>query len=169
LIIDGLVAIDINDQPGGSSDYTVLGGTAPYTYQWTNENDEVISESMDLGDLTDASQAGNYFLEITDTNGCTVQQQITITDVAEWQSEFNVSLFPNPVANQLMVATSGLGNDAFDCRITDASGRLVYSQQINLYSGKTSHLIDVSALAAGPYHFTLVGNKGVLTQTFIKN
>jgi hypothetical protein len=37
---------------GGSSNYTVSGGTEPYTFEWTNENEEIISEEMNLGELT---------------------------------------------------------------------------------------------------------------------
>jgi len=57
----------------GSIDLLVIGGTAPYTYLWSNGE---LTE--DIGGLT----AGTYTVIITDSTGCVVNDTITITEPA---------------------------------------------------------------------------------------
>jgi gliding motility-associated-like protein len=57
----------------GSVDLTVIGGTLPYSYDWTNS-----STSQDLINLT----AGTYAVVVTDGNGCTITNSITLTQPA---------------------------------------------------------------------------------------
>ena len=49
----------------------VIGGTAPYTYLWSNAN---------TNDTAFALIAGNYTVTVTDSNNCTVQGNVTITN-----------------------------------------------------------------------------------------
>jgi PKD repeat protein len=54
----------------GSVDLTVNNGTAPYTYVWSNG-----PTSADLMNVP----AGTYVFDITDANGCTLQDSVTLT------------------------------------------------------------------------------------------
>jgi uncharacterized protein (DUF2141 family) len=53
--------VSCNSGGNGSIDLTVAGGTAPYTYSWTNS-----SVSQDINNLS----AGTYTVTVTDANGC---------------------------------------------------------------------------------------------------
>jgi hypothetical protein len=57
----------------GSINLTVTGGTAPYTYAWSN--------NTTLEDPTTLT-AGSYTVTVTDANGCTATSTVTITQPA---------------------------------------------------------------------------------------
>ncbi|MFM6934720.1 MAG: hypothetical protein ACKOXP_04700, partial [Flavobacteriales bacterium] len=56
--------------PTGSVDLTVIGGTSPYIYSWSNN-----ATSQDLVNLT----AGTYTVNILDANGCSSSNTIVIS------------------------------------------------------------------------------------------
>ena len=61
----------------GSVDVTVTGGTGTYTFDWSStlvDGSSYLSSDEDLTDLF----AGTYSLLVTDENGCTVSQDITV-------------------------------------------------------------------------------------------
>jgi large repetitive protein len=71
LTLDGKVtdALDCDTPLSGSIETQVVGGTAPYKYQWSNGQ---ISPNLDF------VGPGNYSLVVTDARGCTVLKQFTI-------------------------------------------------------------------------------------------
>src|SRR5690606_34641327 len=67
-----LSATVTNDTSGnsGAVDLSVTGGTSPYNYEWSNG-----SVTEDLSNLA----AGDYFVTVTDDNGCTAVDTFTVT------------------------------------------------------------------------------------------
>ncbi|MFN0033129.1 MAG: M43 family zinc metalloprotease [Flavobacteriales bacterium] len=55
----------------GSASVTASGGTAPYTYSWSNSQDE-----MAINDLNE----GAYTVLVTDANGCTTEEEVQIVE-----------------------------------------------------------------------------------------
>lgn len=60
-----------NGASTGKAKISVSGGTAPYTYSWTG--------SSSTADSIVSMAAGTYTCTITDTNGCTKTQVVTLT------------------------------------------------------------------------------------------
>ena len=71
----------------GSISLNVSGGTAPYSYNWSNG-----AASQNLSNLI----AGNYTVTITDENGCTINRSASITQPVAITANVNAT---NPTCN----------------------------------------------------------------------
>ncbi len=76
-------AIKCYGDSNGTVSVNTTGGTPGYSYSWSNH----VTSSMNTG-----LKAGTYSLTVSDTNGCTVPAQITITEPSELISIINPSL-----------------------------------------------------------------------------
>ena len=114
-------------QSNGGINISPTGGTAPYTYLWSNG---AITE--DIGNLS----AGNYSVVITDFNGCILNSSFTITEpntpISAAASISNVSCF-------------GGNNGSID--LTISGGVSPYS--FSWSNGATSE--DLNGLSANTY------------------
>jgi predicted RNase H-like HicB family nuclease len=108
----------------------VTGGTAPYTYQWTNE-----ATTARINNLT----ANNYFVIVTDAKGCTIQGSIFVGDP---KGVFTTETIKNPTCFQ--------GNDG-SINLDVTGGNLPYQYLWN--TGATTK--DISNLAAGNYEVSI--------------
>ena len=70
----------------GTIDLTVSGGTAPYTFQWSND-----AQTEDLSELP----SGYYNVTVTDANGQTAEAEITLTEPKPIKIELTVYKYPN--------------------------------------------------------------------------
>jgi Secretion system C-terminal sorting domain/SprB repeat/Fibronectin type III domain len=59
----------------GTAMAMTMGGTTPYTYSWSNDANLTTANNPNLF-------AGDYFVLITDANGCTTNGSVTITQAA---------------------------------------------------------------------------------------
>ena len=71
-----------NGNSTGSIDLTVEGGTAPYTYKWSNGE-----TTEDINEL----KADGYTVTITDANGCQLIESTTITEPDALSAVFDVT------------------------------------------------------------------------------
>jgi gliding motility-associated-like protein len=109
--------------PTGAVDLTVSGGTAPYSFIWSNGN-----TGEDLINVA----AGSYSVIITDANGCTATTDITVAGLTGTIAVKNISC-------------NGLTDGSVDVTVT--GGATPYSFLWN--NGAVSE--DLSGLPAGNY------------------
>src|SRR5262249_5027597 len=114
----------------GSIDLSVTGGTAPYTYAWTNG-----ASTQDLTGLA----AGTYTCTVTDAHGCTTQQPVTITAPGA----------PGLSETHANVSCHGGANGTVDLSVTGGTAPFTYAWS----NGATTQ--DLSGLAAGTYNVTV--------------
>jgi hypothetical protein len=125
----------------GSIDLTVSGGTAPYTYDWSNDGPE--NPDNDLQDIAGLA-AGMYTCTITDFSGCTFITTASLTQpiaVSGTTSVDNVSCF-------------GVGDGSVD--LNPNGGTPGYTYMWN--NGMTTQ--DISGLVPGPYTVTMTDANG---------
>ncbi|MDW8420029.1 MAG: Ig-like domain-containing protein, partial [Chitinophagales bacterium] len=120
----------------GSVDVTVTGGTAPYTYLWSN--------GATTEDLTNVG-AGTYTLTVTDFNLCTATISVTLTQPSQ-------SLSVSAAASN--VTCHGFNNGSIN--VTVSGGTPAYSY---LWSnGATTE--DLTGLAPNNYTVTVTDFNG---------
>jgi hypothetical protein len=126
----------------GALDLTTTGGTAPYTYIWSNAATEE--------DLTNLG-VGLYIVTITDNNGCSLATTFQINNIAGVEAQIapTWSVYPNPTSD-LLYSDFGL-EKPHTLRIYNALGQVFLLETSQDKLGK----IDVSFLPAGTYMIEL--------------
>ena len=101
----------------------ISGGTPPYTFLWTNDNSEEVSNDS----IFQTDIMGEYNLEVTDQNGCALDfifNLDVIVGLSSIEGVGTLNLFPNPAqhrvylevglhkkANLSLVLLNGLGQE----------------------------------------------------------
>lgn len=123
----------------GTASANVSGGTAPYTFAWSNSMTDA-----DINGLT----AGNYSLTVTDANNCTVESTIQITEPTTLSATF--------VATPADCFETGTGG--IDLSVNGGDGTYSYT-----WSGSLVAQEDQDALSAGFYDVTISDGQGCTT------
>ncbi len=153
VIVTSLVLFDqiqttpsVNNQSNGSIDITVSGGTAPYTFLWTNSAGQLIGTTEDINNLA----AGFYAIKITDVHGCTFFNAIevkAVTGATEPAWLAGISIQPNPTNGIARIVFDAPPTEKVQISVTDAGGKIWWThtssnQQVDL---------DCTPLPAGLY------------------
>jgi len=131
--------VNVSCIPGsvGTIDISVNGGTAPFTYLWSNG-----SVTQDLINLP----SGNYSVTVTDVNSCSQQSSFSIAN-------HSANIVATQVNHQNVLCFNGTGG-LIDLNVN--GGQTPYSY---LWSnGSTTELI--SGLQAGSYSVTITDANG---------
>ena len=134
-----------NNACDGSADLTVSGGTPGYTYLWDDPNS---TSSEDISALC----AGSYSVTITDANGCTGTENITINQPTA------LVLTPSSV-------NSNCGNSDGQVSVQVNGGTPNYSYLWNDPSASTTSVVN--NLLAGNYSVIVTDNNGCNQNTSI--
>lgn len=142
----------------GSIDLTVNGGTAPYTFDWTDSG-SFTSTDEDLSDLS----AGTYVVTVTDANGCTTITTVVVSSqVGIEEEDINaLTVYPNPSTGIVFINTNM--SDIENIQIIDASGRIL----MTILEFNTVIEADLSQLEKGVYFIRVNGAQKMTTATVI--
>ncbi|MBN8680928.1 MAG: SprB repeat-containing protein, partial [Chitinophagales bacterium] len=148
LSIAGVTNVSCNGGSNGAIDLAVSGGTAGYTYDWSNNgSQDPDSDPQDLSGLT----AGTYTVTVTDANGCSSTISATITE----PTALNLS-----IAGVTNVSCNGGSNGAIDLAVSGGTAGYTYDWSNNGSQDPDSDPQDLSGLTAGTYTVTVTDVNG---------
>ena len=140
----------------GMATFSPIGGTAPYTFEWsTNETTE-----GDIGVLGGLG-AGAYFVDITDANGCmetfTFEVGTALVATDELYGVEAITLYPNPSPGLVNLDVELSAMMEIQTRVMDLSGRIIMD---NSYDNAISlkEQLDLSNQPAGLYIIQVVAD-----------
>ena len=143
----------------GSMGVQITGGTAPYTYLWSNG--ETTSSITNLA-------TGNYTLVVTDANGCTYERSVlhlNTTGIGE-SKLLPVEIHPNPAQENLIVQMGSTINiHEINIHVWDMIGRNVLNAQPN----QNTFNIEVHGFAPGVYSLHITSGDQSRILKFVKN
>lgn len=143
----------------GTATANVNGGTAPYTYDWTP------------GGMNTASvvglNAGTYTLIVMDANGCgdTVAVQVGSQVGLDDQEGWIVSVFPNPVKDELHLLCSNGNEEEIKLELFTLDGKCVWTAERSL---QNEVIVPVQAYPSGMYQLRISASKGSQRFSFVK-
>ncbi len=157
LEITNVQTVDVTCYNGnnGAIELTVIGGVAPYTYSWNHTTDNT--------NKLENISAGNYFVTISDNNGCEITRNIEIIQPDEYDI----------ISVKLERPSSDLVNDGIiEVEITGGAAPYTYlwtDELGNTVSNQTTSLsIDrIENLGEGTYTINITDtNNCVINETY---
>ncbi|MDP7567607.1 MAG: T9SS type A sorting domain-containing protein [Flavobacteriales bacterium] len=146
--------------PDGAIDITASGGTPGYTYNWDNG-----STSEDLSNLS----PGTYYVNISDTNNCSIIDSAIINDYTSLIS----TTLSSPTFNGYYIQCNGDNNGTINSSTSGSVGSLSYSWSngqststaTNLFSGIHTLIVTDSLGCTATDSITLT-EPAVLTSSY---
>ena len=133
----------------GAIDLSVSGGTAAYTYGWSN--------SLNTQDISGLA-AGTYSVLVTDKNGCTTTNSITLTQPVVLTTTIAVS----SNYNGQNISCNGLSNGSIDLSVAGGTVNYTYS-----WTNTSQITQDITGLSANTYSVLVTDQNGCKAVTGI--
>ncbi|MFT6921240.1 MAG: hypothetical protein ACJA1C_000234 [Crocinitomicaceae bacterium] len=156
LTLEIFIAADVNlgvDTVVCIGDSLILDATAPMvTYEWQDGSTNATFT---------VDSAGNYWVEVTDTNGCvaldSIEVQLCLVGLDEINDFESIIIYPNPaVSNIQLIGVEG----NYTILISSITGELVAA-----YSN--TDIIDISSFEAGTYLIKIAQENKTFTKRLI--
>jgi len=150
VVIDAIEGADPDEENGGV-DVTVSGGQEPYNFEWTGPDGSSSQEDPD--DLS----SGDWTLVVTDSDGCSVEVEVTVpVGLQEWLAPHFV-IMPNPTREDYRVQFERRFEGQLE--LTDITGRLLSQQSVRGWRAEGT----LSGLPDGVYFLRAQDERGAGT------
>lgn len=149
----------------GTADISVSGGTPPYQYAWTFNN-ELVSTQEDPTDLA----AGIYNVNILDANNCFLTTSVTIEGLTNTLSsafEQHINLFPNPTNGLATLDMALPTNEWVSIKLMDYTGKVINIYEPRLVQDQQFQL-DLSDYSNGLYIVQIIVDDELIIKQLVK-
>ena len=137
------------------------------TVHMTNVTSNYFEQNFRVKFRFEGEGGNNFYLDDINLYSGSPSNTIVL-GVNEDQNLSNISLFPNPVQNELSITYTATSASELTATIVDMAGKQVQAHRIQSNSGQNIIMMDTKELAAGKYTLLLLGNNGKTTIPFIK-
>lgn len=137
----------------GTASATVFGGTPPYTFDWLNQDPQMLPP-------------GEYILIVTDANGCTTEISYVV-DMVINNEEVGITdlrVYPNPFGDRLVLEYV---SSYSELSIHTINGQIQIKHQ--LLNNQDSYTLNLQDLPSGIYFIMLKGSEKVTVEKVIKH
>ncbi|MES2621624.1 MAG: T9SS type A sorting domain-containing protein [Bacteroidota bacterium] len=149
------LSVNIN-QVGNNLNAEGNGGTAPYTYEWSNAV---------TGSGNNSITSGTYSVTITDAKGCTSTETFLISGTGiDLQTKVSMKVFPNPASQTAAINLHINLNERTDATVSivNVTGEVIQQVKKEFVSGANTVSMNIEALASGVY-FVQFTSKDITT------
>ena len=140
----------------GEIDLSVIGGTSPYTYIWSN------------GELTEniTVSAGTYTVTVIDANGCEAIDSFTVNSFApklasaiednQLEQSLIIHVYPVPFKEYLVIEFNSKSSSRATLKLMDLFGRAIQGVLVDVHPGANKFIMHLEHdIPSGMYFLEL--------------
>ncbi|WP_158837575.1 hypothetical protein [Polaribacter sp. L3A8] len=146
----------------GSISIQIIGGEAPYSYQWLDSAGTVLVETFNSNEITNGIaniSEGVYTIIITDNTGCIHEEVYSLTNpgelIAYIEQTENISCFGDSNAILQVVTTGGVGGNSY----------IWMNSETNESLGEDSEILN--NVSAGSYYVIVKNAENIQEQSAV--
>lgn len=155
ITVNTLPTISVNSNKGFSiskGDAIILTATGGSQYSWTGS--EIISGQNTANLTIRPKQSGSYRVVVTNANGCSIDQSVTVTVIDDYKLEGSTVITPNGDGiNDKFIIKNIDYYPNNTLKIFDKAGRVLYTK--HTYNNDWDGTINGSPLSEGTYYYIL--------------
>lgn len=149
VIGNNVTPANCNQSDGAASAFVIANGVAPFTYQW-DDGVNPLGTGQNLNNVP----AGTYYVTVTDSNGCSVIDSVTVPNLSG----------PTIALDSLYHVQCFGGNDGY-AEVQVTGGTFPYTYAWNTTPVQTTP--SASNLTAGNYTVTATDSNGCVVSTSV--
>lgn len=118
-------------------------------------------QGFNYTDITSSARINFYRLKMVTADGVS-KYSVIVALLNETKGFEMISVYPNPVENITTLSITSAENGRMDLSITDATGKLLSRQSVNVKAGNNPVTLNLTSFAAGTYFLQLKNRRNEL-------